>query len=209
MQEQSSSPPMRAAIDIGSNTIHIVVARCKPDDLDIVEDQLELVRIGESVTTTGVISPEKCDATVATLRKFEALARQHNAEPILVVATEAIRQAHNSQQFLEHIQHQTGLLVHLISGTAEATLTSKRSAASCRDAPISTASITRSRRSAEYDFGIARLRKENQCPQTHAFLTSRESPRFKSDGNRFSAANPKFARFLGAHGCELRVQKRH
>ena len=38
--------PMRAAIDIGSNTIHIVVARCTPHDLEIVEDQQELVRIG-------------------------------------------------------------------------------------------------------------------------------------------------------------------
>src|SRR5580693_6654174 len=48
--------------------------------------------------------------------------------------------------------------------TAEATLTSKRSAASCRDAPISTASITRSRRSAEYDLGIVRLRKGESMP---------------------------------------------
>ncbi len=123
MQEQSSSPPMRAAIDIGSNTIHIVVARCKPHNLDIVEDQLELVRIGESVTATGAISSEKCEATVATLRQYQTLALQHNAYPILVVATEAIRQASNSQQFLDHIKHQTGLQVLLISGTAEATLT--------------------------------------------------------------------------------------
>lgn len=123
MQEQSSSPPMRAAIDIGSNTIHIVVARCKPHNLDIVEDQLELVRIGESVTATGAISSEKCEATVATLRQYQTLALQHNADPILVVATEAIRQASNSQQFLDYIKHQTGLQVLLISGTAEATLT--------------------------------------------------------------------------------------
>ena len=55
MQIQSL-PPMRAAIDIGSNTIHLVVARCTPHDLEIVEDQQELVRIGESVTATGEIS---------------------------------------------------------------------------------------------------------------------------------------------------------
>ena len=40
--------PVCAAIDIGSNTIHLVVARCKPDDLEILEDQVEMVRIGRA-----------------------------------------------------------------------------------------------------------------------------------------------------------------
>ncbi len=121
MQEQL--PPMHAAIDIGSNTIHIVVARCTPENLDIVEDQLELVRIGESVTTTGEISPQKRDAAINTLRKYQALAQQHGAGQILVIATEAIRQAHNSADFLEDVKRETGLEVRLISGEAEAAFT--------------------------------------------------------------------------------------
>lgn len=119
---QEHSPPMLAAIDIGSNTIHIVVARCKPDDLDIIEDQVELVRIGESVTATGAISPEKRDAAIAVLRQYRALAEQHSAEQIFTVATEAIRKASNSEEFLEEIKRETGLEVLLISGNAEATL---------------------------------------------------------------------------------------
>ncbi len=122
MQNQSL-PPMRAAIDIGSNTIHLVVARCSPHDLDIVEDQQELVRIGESVTATGAISQEKARTAIATLKRYKALARKHQANPILVVATEAIRQASNSAAFLEQVLHKTKLKVQLISGTAEAALT--------------------------------------------------------------------------------------
>jgi len=120
MQEQS--PPVLAAIDIGSNTIHIVVARCQPDTLDIIEDQVELVRLGESVTATGAISPEKRDAAIAVLHRYRALAEQHSAEQIFTVATEAIRQASNSDEFLEEIKRETGLEVLLISGNAEATL---------------------------------------------------------------------------------------
>ncbi len=52
MQHQRAQSPMRAAIDIGSNTIHVVVARCMPNDLDIVADEVEMVRIGESVTAS-------------------------------------------------------------------------------------------------------------------------------------------------------------
>src|SRR6266852_8890223 len=122
MQNQSL-PPMRAAIDIGSNTIHLVVARCTPHALDIVEDQQELVRIGESVTATGEILQEKARAAIATLKRYKALARKHKASPILVVATEAIRQASNSAAFLEQVLHKTKLTVQLISGTAEAALT--------------------------------------------------------------------------------------
>ncbi len=115
--------PMRAAIDIGSNTIHIVVARCKPDDLDIVEDEVELVRIGESVNASGEISPEKRDAAIATLRQYKELAQRHGAEQVGVVATEAIRKARNSAEFLEDVQRETGLQVHLINGDVEAVLT--------------------------------------------------------------------------------------
>src|SRR5229473_8642027 len=115
--------PTRAAIDIGSNTLHLVVARCKSDDLDIVEDKVDLVRIGESVTASGEISAQKREEAIATLRHYKELAEKHNAEQILVVATEAIRQANNSDQFLEDVRRETGLTVLLISGDAEAVLT--------------------------------------------------------------------------------------
>lgn len=115
--------PLCAAIDIGSNTIHLVVARCRPDDLDIVEDQVEMVRIGESVTANGEISAQKLHDALATLRKYKALAKRHKAEQILVVATEAIRKASNSAEFLEQVRQKTGLHVNIISGTVEATLT--------------------------------------------------------------------------------------
>jgi exopolyphosphatase/pppGpp-phosphohydrolase len=120
---QEHSHPMLAAIDIGSNTIHIVVARCAPNDLDIVDDQVELVRIGESVTATGAISTEKRDAAIAVLRQYRVLAEQHSAEQIFTVATEAIRKASNGDEFLEDVRRETGLQVDLISGTVEATLT--------------------------------------------------------------------------------------
>ena len=113
---------VRAAIDVGSNTIHIVVARATAQTLDILADEVELVRIGESVTASGLISQEKCEYAVAVLARYKALAEQHGALDIFVVATEAIRQASNSASFIETVRERTGLQVVLISGEAEATL---------------------------------------------------------------------------------------
>lgn len=115
--------PVCAAIDVGSNTIHLVVARCAPDDLDILADEVELVRIGESVTATGAISAQKRDEALAVLQRYKALAEQLHAAPILVVATEAIRKASNSEEFLASVQQETSLHVELIDGMVEATLT--------------------------------------------------------------------------------------
>lgn len=115
--------PICAAIDIGSNTIHVTVARCFPTTLDILADELELVRIGESVTTTGNISPEKLQSSITTIRAYQELAAQHQASVVVAVATEAIRQAGNSAQFLAAIHEATGLEVQLIAGAVEAMLT--------------------------------------------------------------------------------------
>ena len=117
------SAPVCAAIDVGSNTIHIVVARCFPYTLEILADELELVRIGESVTANGEISPAKTQAALDTLKAYRKLAEQHGAERILVVATEAIRQASNNAEFIKQVKAEAGLDLQLISGTAEAALT--------------------------------------------------------------------------------------
>lgn len=120
---QNAWSPVRAAIDVGSNTIHIVVARATAQTLDILADEVELVRIGESVTASGLISQEKCEYAIAVLAQYKALAEQHGAQDIFVVATEAIRQAGNSASFIEMVRQRTGLQIVLISGEAEASLT--------------------------------------------------------------------------------------
>jgi exopolyphosphatase/pppGpp-phosphohydrolase len=120
---QGHEPVTCAAIDIGSNSTHLVVALCTPDHLDIIADESRLLRLGESVTQKGEISQEMCDATLATVRQYQAMARQHEARAILVVATEALRTARNRESLLEAIQGETGLQVNIISGTTEAALT--------------------------------------------------------------------------------------
>jgi exopolyphosphatase / guanosine-5'-triphosphate,3'-diphosphate pyrophosphatase len=120
MQQQTSA--VRAALDIGSNTIEVLVARCLPGGLEIIEHQTTMVRLGESVDESGEISRDKLDTAVDTVRKYQELAQQHGAEQILAIATEAIREARNSQDFLDMIKRETGIEVQIISGSAEAAL---------------------------------------------------------------------------------------
>lgn len=119
MQQASA---IRAVIDIGSNTIEVLVARCLPDDLETIEHQSTLARLGESVDENGEISSDKMKTAVDTVRKYQELAKQHGAEQILALATEALREASNKQDFVETIKRETGIEVQLISGSAEAVL---------------------------------------------------------------------------------------
>lgn len=115
--------PASAAIDIGSNTIRLVIARCRPMALDVLATDEALVRLSESVNRDGLISQEKCDQTIALLRTWKSLAEEYHAHPPLVVATEAIRRAANKDEFLSSLQRETGLVIHLIESETEARLT--------------------------------------------------------------------------------------
>lgn len=121
MKEQTA--PVWAAIDIGSNTVHIVVAHSMPDKLDILADEVDMTRIGESVNATGEISQQKQNETIKVLCKYKKLAEEHHAGQILVVGTEAIRKASNKDDFLAAVERETGLHVQLINGDIEAVLT--------------------------------------------------------------------------------------
>ncbi|GLV57207.1 hypothetical protein KDH_40440 [Dictyobacter sp. S3.2.2.5] len=121
MPEQTAS--VCTAIDIGSNTLRMVVARCSATDFEILAADEAVVRIGESVNATGAISPEKQELAVSTLKKFQAIAKEFEPQITLAIATEAIRKASNRADFLEAIQRETDIKVHCIGGDVEATLT--------------------------------------------------------------------------------------
>lgn len=121
--KQRSKAATCAAIDIGSNSTEMAVAHCTPDHLEIIKDESTMLRIEESVKATGEIAAETRDRLLATLRNYRDLAKQNNADPILAVATEAVREARNNQALQDDIERETELHINIIPGTVEAALT--------------------------------------------------------------------------------------
>ncbi len=114
-----------AAIDVGSNTIHLTVARPTPDgaDLEYVADELELVRLGADLSQTGAIGAERMAHAIEVVRHQSEVARAGGAELLLGIATEGVRAASNGLEFLERVRAETGVTLELISGDQEAALT--------------------------------------------------------------------------------------
>jgi exopolyphosphatase/pppGpp-phosphohydrolase len=121
--ERQNKAATYAAIDIGSNSTEMAIANCTPDHLEMIQDASTMLRVGESVKATGEVSQETQGQLLTTLRQYQDQAKQHGADPILAVATEAMREAHNSQAVLDTIEHETGLHLSIIPGTIEAALT--------------------------------------------------------------------------------------
>lgn len=128
MEQQHASAPNQpvAAIDVGSNTIHLVVAIPHLSDgstLEVLADELEFVRLGAGVGATGRIAPERAERGMAALRRLRDLARQAGAQTMLGAATEVMRLAANGPEFLAQARTALGLEIPIISGEQEAALT--------------------------------------------------------------------------------------
>jgi exopolyphosphatase/pppGpp-phosphohydrolase len=114
-----------AAIDVGSNTVHLVVAVPTEDghDLRYLADEVELVRLGADVSATGSIGPERLTRAVAAIRAQAELARSLGAGTVLGIATEGVRAAANARDVLRAVREQAGVTLQLITGEQEAALT--------------------------------------------------------------------------------------
>src|SRR5437762_14050376 len=96
--------PTFAAIDIGSNSVRLKIARLAGHRLrEIVEDR-EVTRLGESVFRSGFLSPEAMENTIKVLRRFHRTVQREGADVVRVVATSALRDARNSRAFLEWVR---------------------------------------------------------------------------------------------------------
>jgi exopolyphosphatase/guanosine-5'-triphosphate,3'-diphosphate pyrophosphatase len=112
-----------AAIDIGSNTIHLAVGVSDGEELTLLCDESEMLQLGQDVAASGRIPDAKVKQSVETLRRFQALSADLHAETLIVVATEAVRAARNSAAFLAAIRESLGIEIELLSGMNEAAFT--------------------------------------------------------------------------------------
>jgi exopolyphosphatase / guanosine-5'-triphosphate,3'-diphosphate pyrophosphatase len=114
-----------AALDVGSNTIHLVVAHPTEDGSDLITlaDELDLTRLGEDVSATGAIGPERMARAITVLSEQAAKARSLGAKELLAIATEGVRAAANADDFLARVREETGIALHVVTGDQEAALT--------------------------------------------------------------------------------------
>ncbi len=112
-----------AAIDIGTNSLHMIVVQVRPDlSFEIVDREKEMVRLGAGGLDGRALTPDAMHAALQVLSKFARLAESHGVDEIVAVATSAIREAENGGEFLQAAAEQTGIRARVISGTEEARL---------------------------------------------------------------------------------------
>jgi exopolyphosphatase/guanosine-5'-triphosphate,3'-diphosphate pyrophosphatase len=114
--------PTFAAVDIGSNSVRLKIARLQSGRLRPIHEDREVTRLGEGVFRSGFLTPESMAETVKVLRRFHRATQQVVTDSVRVVATSALRDARNSQAFLEWVRSATGWRVEIISGVEEARL---------------------------------------------------------------------------------------
>ena len=110
-----------AAIDLGTNSLHMVVVKVQPQlpTFTIIAREKETVRLGDC-GEKGSLKPEVMERAIACLRRFQGVAKTFNAEQIVAVATSAVREAPNGRDFIRRVADELDLEISLISGQEEA-----------------------------------------------------------------------------------------
>ncbi len=111
-----------AAIDVGTNSIHMVVVKIQPaiPAFTIIAREKATVRLGDRDKKTGRLTPAAIERAMTALRHCQKIAQTLNAEAIIATATSAVREAPNGHAFLHQVEQKLGLIVDLISGQEEA-----------------------------------------------------------------------------------------
>lgn len=114
--------PVLAAIDCGTNSTRLLVARGGGADKEPLARMNTITRLGRGVDRTGRLDPEAIDGTIEVLRSYRGILDEHGAEHLRVTATSAARDAANRDEFFDAADAVLGVRPELISGAEEAEL---------------------------------------------------------------------------------------
>lgn len=117
-----SAPELLAAVDLGSNSFHMVVARYSHGQLVVIDRLRENVRLGSGLGADGRLDREVAARALACLERFGQRLRDMHADKVRVVGTNALRRAHRKQAFLEKARAALGAPIEIVSGMEEARL---------------------------------------------------------------------------------------
>jgi exopolyphosphatase / guanosine-5'-triphosphate,3'-diphosphate pyrophosphatase len=111
-----------AALDLGTNSFHLVVARIgNGDRFEVIAREKELVRLGSGGGDMTELEPEAIERGIAALNRLRRVAEVHGAD-VYAVATSAVREAANADEFLRRARNDAGVDVQVVSGQEEARL---------------------------------------------------------------------------------------
>jgi exopolyphosphatase/guanosine-5'-triphosphate,3'-diphosphate pyrophosphatase len=112
-----------AAIDIGSNSIHLVVAQATAGQhLSMIDREKDMMRLGGGTLRLHRLSKGKIDRAIAVLRRYRQVCEAQRVDHIIATATAAVREAHNADDFLTRVKREVGLDVSILPGVEEARL---------------------------------------------------------------------------------------
>ncbi len=112
-----------AAIDIGTNSIHMIVVQVRQDlSFEVIDREKDMVRLGAGGLDGRSLTPTAITSALHTLTKFKRLAESHKVDEIIAAATSATREADNGGDFIAEVDRETGIRIKVISGTEEARL---------------------------------------------------------------------------------------
>jgi exopolyphosphatase / guanosine-5'-triphosphate,3'-diphosphate pyrophosphatase len=120
---ESSPQPRLAAIDVGTNTIRLTVVEVQDDDTyRILDEEREMVRLGEKLDRTGRLSDAAVERALAAIGKMKAIADGFQITGLRAIATSAVREASNGRSFIREVSRQHKVRIDVISGEEEAQL---------------------------------------------------------------------------------------
>ena len=112
-----------AAIDIGTNSVHMLVVRVREDlSFEVIDREKAMVRLGAGGLDGKALTADAMNAALQALVKFKRLAQARQVDTILAAATSATREARNGGEFLSRIEQDTGIRARVITGADEARL---------------------------------------------------------------------------------------
>lgn len=111
-----------AAIDCGTNTVHLIVGDLSPKGVQVVDHRVATPRLGRGLPRTGVLDSHASEDALRALHAFQERAAELGAEQVVAAGTEALRGARNAQDFIDCV-HALGIPLRTITGQQEARLT--------------------------------------------------------------------------------------